>query len=181
MDKLSTKSQSLESELERKSEQLKEVTARAADEAEKSQAAKEVIKSLTAQVGFHYVVVDMNLLIKYQFLSFSYIISIESNETENPNREQLKDMAERGPKKQGCSHSDEQISNDSNGPSNGSVVTVKTSPKNEPSGSSSAPLSNGTEAQSQKSERTIQDKPGVYITLAPLQNGTNELRRVRFR
>ncbi|KAG6429699.1 hypothetical protein SASPL_107751 [Salvia splendens] len=130
-------------------------TARAAVEAEKSQAAKEVIKSLTAQV--------------------------ESNETENPNREQLKDMAERGPKKQVvCSHSDEQMSNDTNGPSNRSVVTVKTSPKNEPSGSSSAPQSNRTEAQSQKSERTIQDEPGMYITLAPLQNGTNELRRVRF-
>lgn len=77
MDKLSTKSQSLESELERKSEQLKEVAARAADEAEKSQAAKEVIKSLTAQVGFHHVA-DMNLLIKYQFFSFSYITCIES-------------------------------------------------------------------------------------------------------
>ncbi|KAL1551014.1 PH, RCC1 and FYVE domains-containing protein 1-like [Salvia divinorum] len=96
---------------------------------------------------------------------------------------QLKDMAERGPKKQVvCSHldSDGQMSNDTNGPSNGSVVTVKTSPKSEPSGSSSAPLSNGTEAQLQKSERTIQDEPGVYITLAPLQNGVNELRRVRF-
>lgn len=52
MERLSTKSQLLESELERKSQQLNEAAARAADEAEKSQAAKEVIKSLTAQVGF---------------------------------------------------------------------------------------------------------------------------------
>ncbi|XP_057777163.1 PH, RCC1 and FYVE domains-containing protein 1 isoform X2 [Salvia miltiorrhiza] len=144
VERLSTRSHFLESELERKSQQLKEVAARAADEAEKSQAAKEVIKSLTAQ---------------------------------------LKEMAVRAPKKQVvCSHLDsEEMSNDTNGPSNGGVVTIKPSPKSEPSGSSSAPLSNGTEAQVQKSERTIQDEPGVYITLASLQNGINELRRVRFR
>lgn len=41
----------LEAELDRKTKQLKEMSARAADESEKSKAAKEVIKSLTAQVG----------------------------------------------------------------------------------------------------------------------------------
>ncbi|KAK6159979.1 hypothetical protein DH2020_003360 [Rehmannia glutinosa] len=50
IENLTSKSQLLEAELERKSKQLKEMTARAADEAEKSKAAKEVIKSLTIQL-----------------------------------------------------------------------------------------------------------------------------------
>ncbi|CAJ1939870.1 unnamed protein product [Sphenostylis stenocarpa] len=48
---LTRKSKRLEAELERTSKQLKEVTAVASDEAGKCKSAKEVIKSLTAQVG----------------------------------------------------------------------------------------------------------------------------------
>ncbi|XP_074332141.1 PH, RCC1 and FYVE domains-containing protein 1-like [Apium graveolens] len=47
---LASKSKFLEAELERKSRELKEAAAFAADEAEKCKAAKEVIKSLTAQL-----------------------------------------------------------------------------------------------------------------------------------
>ncbi|KAL0336344.1 UNVERIFIED_CONTAM: PH, RCC1 and FYVE domains-containing protein 1 [Sesamum radiatum] len=50
VEKLTSKTQVLEAKLARKSKQLKEMNARAADEAEKSKAAKEVIKSLTAQL-----------------------------------------------------------------------------------------------------------------------------------
>ncbi|KAK4429977.1 PH, RCC1 and FYVE domains-containing protein 1 [Sesamum alatum] len=50
VEKLTSKTQLLEAKLERKSKQLKEMNARAAEEAEKSKAAKEVIKSLTAQL-----------------------------------------------------------------------------------------------------------------------------------
>lgn len=50
VEELASKSQFLEVELERKSRQLKEATAQAADEAEKSTAAKQVIKSLSAQL-----------------------------------------------------------------------------------------------------------------------------------
>lgn len=108
----------------------------------------------------------------------------EPNEIKNSDCWQLKEMAERVSEKQVvCSHLDtnEQMSNNTNGPSNGIIVTSKTFPKSECSGSSTAPLSNGTEALLQRSERTVQDDPGVYITLLSLQNGTNELRRVRFR
>lgn len=52
MEDLTRKSQHLEAELERTSKQLKEVTAIAEDEAEKCKSAKEVIKSLTAQVRY---------------------------------------------------------------------------------------------------------------------------------
>ena len=55
MEDLTRKSQHLEAKLERTSKQLKEVTAIAEDEAEKCKSAKEVIKSLTAQVRYLYV------------------------------------------------------------------------------------------------------------------------------
>ncbi|CAI9096626.1 OLC1v1032817C1 [Oldenlandia corymbosa var. corymbosa] len=50
VEELASKLCILEADLESKSKQLKEATAQAADEAEKSRAAKEVIKSLTAQL-----------------------------------------------------------------------------------------------------------------------------------
>lgn len=50
VENLTLKSKHLEAELERTSKQLKEVTAVAAEEAEKCKSAKEVIKSLTAQL-----------------------------------------------------------------------------------------------------------------------------------
>ncbi|KAI3452828.1 hypothetical protein Pfo_009491 [Paulownia fortunei] len=144
VEELTRKTQLLEAEMERKSKQLEEVTARAADEAGNSKAAKEVIKSLNAQ---------------------------------------LKQMAEKIPEEQVPCNLDtnEQINNDTNRPSNGSCVTSITSPKSESSDSSTTPpLCNGTKGQVQKSERIIQDEPGVYITLISLSNGINELRRVRF-
>lgn len=50
MHELTCKSKNLEAELLKKSKKLMEVTAIAADEAEKCKSAKEVIKSLAAQV-----------------------------------------------------------------------------------------------------------------------------------
>ncbi|XP_060214565.1 PH, RCC1 and FYVE domains-containing protein 1-like [Lycium barbarum] len=50
LEELASKSQLLEAELERKTKQLKDATAKAAIEAEKRRAAKHVIKSLTAQL-----------------------------------------------------------------------------------------------------------------------------------
>lgn len=52
VEDLTHKSQNLEAELENAAKQLNEVTAIAADEVEKSKSAKEVIKSLTAQVCY---------------------------------------------------------------------------------------------------------------------------------
>ncbi|XP_039033371.1 PH, RCC1 and FYVE domains-containing protein 1-like isoform X2 [Hibiscus syriacus] len=40
--------------------------------------------------------------------------------------------------------------------------------------------SHGTKGQTEKSEIVIQDEPGVYLTLSPLPDGGNELKRVRF-
>ncbi|KAL3824139.1 hypothetical protein ACJIZ3_020168 [Penstemon smallii] len=143
VDEFMSKSQHLEAELERKSRQLKEVSARAADEAEKNKAAKEVIKSLTAQ---------------------------------------LKERAGRVRPEEQEDTTNGQMNNDTNSrPSNGSSVTSITSPKSESSDSSNTtPLSsNGTtKGKIEKSERTIQDETGVYITLISLPDGVNELSRV---
>lgn len=54
VEELTSKSQNLEAELEKTTKQLKTVTGIAQDEAEKCKSAKEVIKSLTAQVGYLY-------------------------------------------------------------------------------------------------------------------------------
>ncbi len=71
MEDLTSKSQHLEAELERTSKQLEEVTAIAVDEAEKSKSAKEVIKSLTAQVRYFYVqdfvFIFLSFIIKFDF------------------------------------------------------------------------------------------------------------------
>ena len=55
MQELTCKSKNLEAELEKTSKKLLEVTAIAADEAEKCKSAKEVIKSLAAQVSLFYL------------------------------------------------------------------------------------------------------------------------------
>ncbi|KAE8667632.1 hypothetical protein F3Y22_tig00112383pilonHSYRG00122 [Hibiscus syriacus] len=41
--------------------------------------------------------------------------------------------------------------------------------------------SHGTKGQTENSEIVIQDEPGVYLTLSPLPDSGNELKRVRHR
>ncbi|KNA09842.1 hypothetical protein SOVF_149880 [Spinacia oleracea] len=54
------------------------------------------------------------------------------------------------------------------------------SPKNESSINMDALTTNGAKAQPEKTERVVQDEPGVYITLSSLPGGSNELKRLRF-
>lgn len=63
METLSRKAQLQELELERTTKQLKEAIAIAGEETAKCKAAKEVIKSLTAQVSYTNIV-----LISFEFL-----------------------------------------------------------------------------------------------------------------
>ncbi|XP_051146178.1 PH, RCC1 and FYVE domains-containing protein 1-like [Andrographis paniculata] len=144
VEKLTSKSRHLETELERKFEQLKAATSQAAEEAEKNKAAKEVIKSLGTQ---------------------------------------LKEMAERMPYEQLTSSdmdvNERMITNSY--PSNRYNATGTSSPNSVSSDSSTtSSLSNGTRAQAHKSEQTLQDEPGVYVTIVTLSNGVNELQRIRF-
>ncbi|XWS34077.1 hypothetical protein CRYUN_Cryun21dG0008100 [Craigia yunnanensis] len=62
-----------------------------------------------------------------------------------------------------------------------SYATSMISPRIEVnSNSDNLTISHGTKGQTEKSGTVIQDEPGVYITLSPLPNGCNELKRVRF-
>ncbi|CAN6675949.1 unnamed protein product [Malus baccata var. baccata] len=145
VEDLTLKSQHLEAELQRTSKKLKEVSAIAADEAEKRKSAKEVIKSLTAQ---------------------------------------LKEMSERMPEGQishcntgSISHAISFRNQLSKEPSLSNIITSQTLSNGN---SMDRILANGTKSPTGKSERVLQDEPGVYITLRSLPGGSNELVRVRF-
>lgn len=145
VEDLTRKSQLLEAELKRTSGQLKDATELAADEAEKCNVAKEVIKSLTGQ---------------------------------------LKEMAEKVPEAHISSKKSVSVARNalgySSSNSNGNMMSVM-SPRSESNiNSSDTFFSNGKKSQNEKAEWMVQDEPGVYITLASLPGGHNELRRVRF-
>ncbi|RXH69904.1 hypothetical protein DVH24_007160 [Malus domestica] len=145
VEDLTLKSQHLEAELQRTSKKLKEVSAIAADEAEKRKSAKEVMKSLTAQ---------------------------------------LKEMSERMPEGEishcntgSISHAISFRNQLSKEPSLSNIITSQTLSNGN---SMDRILANGTKSPTGKSERVLQDEPGVYITLRSLPGGSNELVRVRF-
>lgn len=151
VEELTSKSQQLEAQLEKTTKKLKEITAIAADEGEKCKSAKEVIKSLTAQLK--------EIAGKTQEVPLancrSNSIAGHTNNTLNMisnNESQTTSLTPR--------------ESESNGNSDNTVVSNKTK---------------ATESkESKKSERVVQDEPGVYVTLSPLPGGHNELRRVRF-
>ncbi|KAI4302143.1 hypothetical protein MLD38_037927 [Melastoma candidum] len=144
VEDLTLRSRELENELEKTKRQLKEVSEVAEHEALKCRSAKEVIKTLTAQ---------------------------------------LKESPERLPKGQRVGQNSRSVIRHSASESN--VVTVEhklekpQSPETEPSVRSSSP-SSGTRNHFERAERVIQEEPGVYITLSPLPDGGNEMKRIRF-
>ncbi|XP_039173085.1 PH, RCC1 and FYVE domains-containing protein 1 isoform X2 [Eucalyptus grandis] len=146
VEDLTSKSRNLQSELEKTSKQLKQVTAIAEDEARRCKSAKEVIKSLTTQ---------------------------------------LKEMAERLPVGQRAQSSGSvirELSGDPNLIHNENQSAKSNFLENESHFKSvNTTLFNGMKQQPEKAEWVVQDEPGVYISLASLPRGGNELRRIRFR
>ncbi|KAK8522913.1 hypothetical protein V6N13_115860 [Hibiscus sabdariffa] len=134
VEDLSCKSRHLEAELEKTSRQLKEVTAKAENEAEKCKSAEQVIMSLTAQLE----AAGMNGL---------HNASLTPKHTSD--MEQVFPNNNHAPNEVNCNASN--------------LLTP-----------------HGTEGQTKRSETIIQDEPGVYITLLPLPDGSNVLKRVRF-
>ncbi|OWM75950.1 hypothetical protein CDL15_Pgr009595 [Punica granatum] len=151
VEDLASKSHHLQSELDKTTRKLKEVTAIASDEAQKCKTAKEVIKSLTAQ---------------------------------------LKEMAEKLPEGQKAiqisASAAKDLPSDFNMLSRDAQSPKAVSPKAVYPESDSnlksvnTAVSNGSKQQTDKGEWVVQDEPGVYITLAALPSGGNELRRIRF-
>ncbi|KAM7251013.1 hypothetical protein ACFE04_022896 [Oxalis oulophora] len=142
VEDLTSKSKRLEAELKKTKMQLKDVSIVAENEAEKCRSAKEVVRSLTAQ---------------------------------------LKEMTERqGPVANSNSsaiHSfgvQNMVTNESHGTS---IIF----PERQSNGSSGNQIiTDRTKAQSERTERVVQDEPGVYMTLCTLPDSAIELKRVRF-
>ncbi|XP_051228261.1 PH, RCC1 and FYVE domains-containing protein 1 isoform X1 [Lolium perenne] len=169
VDNLTRKSQHLEVELERTTKQLKEAVAIAGEETAKCKAAKEVIKSLTAQLKEMAERLPGGAA-KNGKLSPLSGISVPSD---------IHAMVAESFGSPVSSGEQEQISDGSNGlfASNGpSSVRNKAS---HPEMTNNGSIPQGPESQNE-AEWVEQDEPGVFITLTALPGGARDLKRVRF-
>ncbi|EPS63615.1 hypothetical protein M569_11169, partial [Genlisea aurea] len=163
VDNLTRKAELQELELEKTSQQLKEAIAIAGEETAKCKAAKEVIKSLTAQLkemAERLPVGSSRSIIKTPLLS-SDLVNNGSKELEPV---------------------------ESNGltVANGGSGANTTSSRISVQAAAAAGLKNGSSRTKEtpdsrnENEWVEQDEPGVYITLTSLPGGFKDLKRVRF-
>ncbi|ESW18307.1 hypothetical protein PHAVU_006G030000 [Phaseolus vulgaris] len=187
VENLTRKAQHQEVELDRTTKQLKEAIAIASEETAKCKAAKEVIKSLTAQLkdmGERFPLgVSRTVRSPPSLASFGPIPG--SNDLNNASLDRLNIQAT-------SSESDSTVSNNqllSNGSStiiNRSAGHIKQSQSDATStghikhGQSDATSRNGSKTKDSETEWVEQDEPGVYITLTSLPGGVIDLKRVRF-
>ncbi|XP_020879392.1 uncharacterized protein LOC9310014 [Arabidopsis lyrata subsp. lyrata] len=176
VENLTRKAQLQEVELERTTEQLKEALAIASEESARCKAAKEVIKSLTAQlkdmaerlpVGSARTIKSPSL---NSFGSSPDYVAPSSNTLNCPNSRET----------------------DSESPmtvpmfSNGTSTPVFDSASYRQQANHAADAINRISTRSKESEPrnenewVEQDEPGVYITLTALAGGARDLKRVRF-
>ncbi|PNT73605.1 hypothetical protein BRADI_2g60830v3 [Brachypodium distachyon] len=169
VDNLTRKYQLLEAELERTTKQLKEAIAIAGEETAKCKAAKEVIKTLTAQLkgmaeGLPGGAAKSSKLPPLPAIPIPSDISAMVTEC------------------LGSPDSSEEQVHISNGPNGLLVSNGPSSTRNKASHSEMA--SNGSRTPDPESyheaEWVEQDEPGVYITLTALHGGARDLKRVRF-
>ncbi|PON97609.1 Zinc finger, FYVE-type, endofin [Trema orientale] len=175
VENLTRKAQLQEVELERTTKLLKEARASAGEEAAKCKAAKEVIKSLTAQlkdvaerlpVGASRTVKSPSLT----SLGSDLVCSDVSSPVDRLSGQALS----------------EPDSNGSNGQfhSNGSTTASNRSSGHNKQAHSDVTTRNGSRTKDSESrndtEWVEQDEPGVYITLTSLPGGAKDLKRVRF-
>ncbi|KAF2291847.1 hypothetical protein GH714_035837 [Hevea brasiliensis] len=174
---LTRKAQLQEVELERTTKQLQEAIAIAGEETAKCKAAKEVIKSLTAQLKdmAERLPVGAARNIKSPFFT-SPALTTPSDDVPNASFDCLDgQIASEGSDTNGLN---------SQVQSNGSSATsIRTSGHNK-QGHLEATARNGSRKKEVESnheaERVEQDEPGVYITFASLPGGVKDLKRVRF-
>ncbi|KAL8122356.1 PH, RCC1 and FYVE domains-containing protein 1-like [Apium graveolens] len=197
------KSQFQELELERTTKQLKEALAIAGEETAKCQAAKDVIKSLTAQLKdmAERLPVGASRNMKSTTLA-SLGVNIASSDIPNASNDIMNGhMTNQDPDSNGSNG--QILSNGSNhqfllNGSNNIFTTTSNSQlllngSNTVSGRlsgqnrmvhSEATIRNGSKTKESdsrnESEWVEQDEPGVYITLTSLSGGVKDLKRVRF-
>nr|XP_016467281.1 PREDICTED: uncharacterized protein LOC107789916 [Nicotiana tabacum] len=177
VETLTRKAQFQEVELERTSKQLKEAIAIAGEETAKCKAAKEVIKSLTAQLK---EMAERLPVGPARNIKSPKSVSSESNITSSdmPNGciDQVHSQLTFQKLESSVSNS-HLLSNGSSNASNRSAVHNR-------QGNSEATTKNGGRTKEcdsrNENEWVEQDEPGVYITLTSLPGGVKDLKRVRF-
>ncbi|OMO99055.1 Zinc finger, FYVE-type [Corchorus capsularis] len=169
VEELTQKAQLQEVELERTTKQLEEAIAVAAEETAKCKAAKEVIKSLTAQLKDLAERLPIGAARSGNSPSFYYSSS-------TPPR----DVSSAGSDQAAGAMSCHEI--DSNG-SNSLVISHHLSIQTEVShmDGTAKTRNRTTKVEPTQGEEWVeQDEPGVYITLVALPGGIKDLKRVRF-
>ncbi|GLT41767.1 hypothetical protein SLA2020_158100 [Shorea laevis] len=177
VENLTRKAQLQEVELERTTKQLKEAIAIAGEETAKCKAAKEVIKSLTAQLKDMAERLPMGAARSIKSPSYtSFSSSPTSIDVSTASIDCLNSQTV-------CQELEPNLSN-SQLLSNGSSMTSNRSSGPNKQGNNESTIRNGSRAKEGESrnenEWVEQDEPGVYITLTALPGGGKDLKRVRF-
>ncbi|XWS73668.1 hypothetical protein CRYUN_Cryun02cG0148300 [Craigia yunnanensis] len=177
VENLTRKAQLQEVELERTTKQLKEAIAIAEEETAKCKAAKEVIKSLTAQLKDMAERLPVGAARNIKSPSFtSFGSSPASNDVSSVSIDRLNGQIVCQEPDSNVSNS-QLLSNGSNTASNHSSGHYKQG-HIEPATKSGGRTKEGE--SSNENESVEQDEPGVYITLTSLPGGAKDLKRVRF-
>ncbi|KAL7084626.1 hypothetical protein ACP275_14G233400 [Erythranthe tilingii] len=173
---LTRKAQLQETELERTTKQLKDAIAVAGDESAKCKAAKEVIKSLTAQLKEMAERLPVGSARNIKSPPFTPLSPPLMNDVSNVSID-LPNGHINGQELQPY-ESNNLLSNGSSTASNRSSVQSRQGSQTE------AMMRNGNRTKESDSrnetEWVEQDEPGVYITLTSLSGGLKDLKRVRF-
>uniref|UniRef100_A0A7N0ZUT3 Uncharacterized protein n=1 Tax=Kalanchoe fedtschenkoi TaxID=63787 RepID=A0A7N0ZUT3_KALFE len=163
-------------ELERTTKQLKEAISIASEESSKCKAAKEVIKSLTAQLKDMAERLPVGASINGKFQPFTTLALNTPADSPHGSNDQLNSQTVRqAPEFNGANNF--LLSNGSSPSSN------LNSGYNKLANSDPATRNGNTTKESesrQDNEKVEQDEPGVYITLTTLPGGVKDLKRVRF-
>ncbi|PKI57756.1 hypothetical protein CRG98_021823, partial [Punica granatum] len=180
VENLTRKAQLQEVELERTTKQLKEAIAIAGEETARCKAAKEVIKSLTAQLKDMAERLPVGAARNVKPSTPSAVSTPASSDIFNASSmdHRLSSQLMSQDLESNIPSSTAMLSNGSSSASNHSVVGH---PRQ---GNSEASSRNGAKPKEGEVRKDIewveQDEPGVYITFTALPGGGKDLKRVRF-
>ncbi|KAK4441417.1 PH, RCC1 and FYVE domains-containing protein 1 [Sesamum alatum] len=176
VESLTRKAQLQEVELERTTKQLKEAIAIAGEETAKCKAAKEVIKSLTAQLKEMAERLPVGSSRNMKSPPFTPHGASLSSDVSNASFNGINGQIN-GQELEPYESNNLLLSNGSSTASNRSLVQNR-------QGNAEAMTRNGNRSKESDSrnenEWVEQDEPGVYITLTSLPGGLKDLKRVRF-
>ncbi|KAG8371016.1 hypothetical protein BUALT_Bualt13G0043200 [Buddleja alternifolia] len=177
VENLTRKSQLQEIELERTTKQLKEAIAIAGEETAKCKAAKEVIKSLTAQLKEMAERLPVGSARNIKSPSFTPLSPPLPIDISNSSVDRVNGQIN-GQELESNDSNSLLISNGSSTASNRSLIHSRQSQ------TEAMVMRNGNRVKESDSrtenEWVEQDEPGVYITLTSLPGGLKDLKRVRF-